>query len=175
MDAPNFKNPAVPNLDRPIPVKDDFDKPIPLEDFDKLVPPANVAASKAANVSHAPLNLGGPVASASGVRAATPPAAAVPSAGAMRAASPPPAAAAQAQTPGMPVKKPAARVVSSDRISGVKTFFTKLHPGAIDFLDEQICHWLKENPGISIKLTNVVTGEIQAKKTEPNIIITVWY
>ncbi|HLB73213.1 MAG TPA: hypothetical protein VJJ98_04275, partial [Sedimentisphaerales bacterium] len=68
-----------------------------------------------------------------------------------------------------------AKVVSSDRISGVKTFFTKLHPGAIEFLDEQICNWLKENPCISIKRTNVVTGEIQSKKTEPNIVITVWY
>ena len=73
------------------------------------------------------------------------------------------------------LRKPAEKIVSAERITGVKTFFTKLHPGAMDFLDEQICHWLKENPGISIKLTNVTTGEIQAKKTEPNIIITVWY
>ncbi len=174
MDNPNFKNPAAPNFDRPIPGKDDPDKPIPLEDFDKPIPPANVAPSRA-NVSHAPLNLGGPAPAAGGVRAASPPPAAVPSAGAARAPSPPPPAAPQMQAPGMPVRKPVARVVSSDRISGVKTFFTKLHPGAIEFLDEQICHWLKENPGISIKLTNVVTGEIQAKKTEPNIIITVWY
>jgi hypothetical protein len=61
------------------------------------------------------------------------------------------------------------------RITGVKTFFTKLHPGAIEFLDEQITKWLKENPDIAIKLTNATIGEIQAKKTEPNIIITVWY
>jgi len=61
------------------------------------------------------------------------------------------------------------------RITGVKTFFTKLHPGAMEFLDEQITKWLQENPGIHIKLTNTTTGEVQAKKTEPNIIITVWY
>jgi hypothetical protein len=158
MDAPNFKNPAVPSFDRPIPAKDDPDKPIPLEDFDKPIPPGNVAPSKA-NVSHAPLNLGGPA----------------PSAGGVRTASPAPAAAAPMQPPRMAVKKPVARVVSSDRISGVKTFFTKLHPGAIEFLDEQISNWLKENPGISIKFTNVTTGEIQGKKTEPNIIITAWY
>ena len=72
-------------------------------------------------------------------------------------------------------KKPLSKAVSTDRISGVKTFFTKLHPGAIQFLDEQICDWLKANPAVIIKRTNVTTGEIQAKKTEPNIIITVWY
>jgi hypothetical protein len=45
----------------------------------------------------------------------------------------------------------------------------------MDFLDEQITKWLKDNPGIIIKRTNTVTGEIQGKKTEPNIVITVWY
>ena len=64
---------------------------------------------------------------------------------------------------------------TGERITGVRTFFTKLHPGAINFLDEQITEWLKKNPDITIKRTNVTVGEIQAKKTEPNILITVWY
>ena len=64
---------------------------------------------------------------------------------------------------------------AGERIGGVKTFFTKLHAGAIDFLDQQITRWLKENPGVTVKRTNTVVGEIQAKKTEPNILITVWY
>ena len=72
-------------------------------------------------------------------------------------------------------KKSAEKIVSTDQITGVKTFFTKLHPGAIEFLDEQITAWLKQNPGITIKHTNTVTGEDQGKKSEPNIIITVWY
>ena len=72
-------------------------------------------------------------------------------------------------------KKITEKIVSTDRTTGLKTFFTKLHPGAIEFLDEQIAAWLKQNPGITIKHTNVATGEIQAKKTEPNIIITIWY
>jgi hypothetical protein len=72
-------------------------------------------------------------------------------------------------------KNPASQTAPSDRITGVKTFFTKLHAGAIEFLDEQIAKWLKENPDVSIKRINTVTGEIQGKKTEPNIIITVWY
>ena len=62
-----------------------------------------------------------------------------------------------------------------DRITGVKTFFTKLHAGAIEFLDEQITNWLRNNPGIMIKRTNTVTGDVIGKKVEPNIIITVWY
>jgi hypothetical protein len=73
-------------------------------------------------------------------------------------------------------KKPVEKIVSSaDRITGVKTFFTKLHPGAIEFLDGQITNWLNDNPGITIKRTDTTTGLVQGKKTEPNIIITVWY
>jgi hypothetical protein len=73
------------------------------------------------------------------------------------------------------VSKPTDNKGSTDRITGIKTFFTKLHAGAMEFQDEQITKWLQENPGIQIKLTNTTTGEIQGKKTEPNIIITVWY
>ncbi|MGD0553028.1 MAG: hypothetical protein ABSB25_10315 [Sedimentisphaerales bacterium] len=76
----------------------------------------------------------------------------------------------------MPVIKDTGKKVSwPDRITGIKNFYTKLHPGAIEFLDEQICKWLADNPGVNIKHTNTVTGDIVAKKTEPNIIITVWY
>jgi hypothetical protein len=74
-----------------------------------------------------------------------------------------------------PVTRPEKKVVSSGRITGVKTFFTKLHPGAMDFLDKQITNWLKNNPSLAVKRTNITTGEVQAKKTEPNIIITIWY
>ena len=104
-----------------------------------------------ASVSHSPLNLGG------GGTAEAPKVEAAP-----HLAKP-------------DAKKPAEKVVSTERITGVKTFFTKLHAGAIDFLDEQIINWLKNNPGITIKRTNTVTGEIQGKKTEPNIIVTIWY
>lgn len=77
--------------------------------------------------------------------------------------------------PKQEVARPAGNVVSTERITGVRTFFTKLHPGAVTFLDEQITEWLKKNPDINIKRTNVTVGEIQAKKTEPNILVTVWY
>jgi hypothetical protein len=71
--------------------------------------------------------------------------------------------------------RPVTGIGASDRITGCKTFFTKLHPGAMHFLDEQIAKWLKENPQIVIKRTNVIQGEITEKKTEQNIVIVVWY
>jgi len=125
------------NINDPIPLDQDLDKPIPLEDI----------SIGGGGVSHAPLDLGGSS----------------------------PVEMPKIEVPKPAAQKPAEKVTSSDRITGVKTFFTKLHPGAINFLDEQITKWLVENPEIVIKRTNIITGEIQAKKTDPNIIITVWY
>lgn len=158
MDNPDFRNPAVPNLDRPIPLNNDLDMPIPLDDLDMPIPLDNVAPSKT-NISHAPLNLGGPPA---------PPPARAP----VPAQAP---AAPQIRMPKGTVTKTTAQVASSERITGMKTFFTKLHGGAILFLEEQIGNWLKQNPAVIIKRTNITTGDVQGKKTEPNIIITVWY
>jgi hypothetical protein len=140
----NFNNSNVPgnaNLNQPIPLGEDLDKPIPFDD-----------GTSDASVSHSPLSLGG-----SGTAQA------------------PKTAAPKIEAPKPAVQKVEEKVVSTNRITGVKTFFTKLHPGALDFLDEQITKWLKENPGVTIKRTNTVTGDIQAKKTEPNIVITIWY
>lgn len=103
-----------------------------------------------AEVSHSPLNLGG--------------------GGSSEAPS------SEAQPATRPADADGTKRVSwPGRITGVKTFFTKLHPGAIEFLDEQICNWLRDNPGVNVKRTNVVTGDVVAKKTEPNIVVTVWY
>jgi hypothetical protein len=126
--------------------------PIPFDD----------GSADESGISHAPLDLGG------GPAPAQKPAAPKPAAG--------PAQTPKIETPKSYVQKPAEKAVSTtDRITGVKTFFTKLHPGAMNFLDEQISDWLKENPDVRIKRTNIATGEVQAKKTEPNILITVWY
>ena len=75
------------------------------------------------------------------------------------------------------IKKADKKIASSegDRINSVKTFYTKLHSGSIDYIDEVINDWLKANPDVLIKKTNTVTGEVQGKKTEPNIIVTIWY
>jgi len=131
-----------------IPGSENLGKPIPLDEgLDKPIP-FDDSGTGGPGVSHSPLNLGG-----TGTAAQAP----------------------KIEVPKPPEKKQAEKIVSSDRITGVKTFFTKLHPGAIEFLDEQIGNWLKENPGVKIKQINTTTGEVQAKKTEPNIIITVWY
>ena len=146
MDNLDDGNLGSQDLNQPIPLGDDLDKPIPLgDDLDKPIPLDGGSALKA-SVSHSPLNLGGGAVEAPKIEIRKPAA-----------------------------KKPAPKAVSTDRITGVKTFFTKLHPGAIQFLDEQINDWLKQNPGVTIKRTNVTTGDVQSKKTEPNIIITVWY
>ena len=74
-------------------------------------------------------------------------------------------------------KKKKAAKLSSDvnRITGIKTFFAKLHPGSMYFLEKQVDQWLSENPGVVIKQTSSTTGMVLAKKTEPNLILTVWY
>jgi hypothetical protein len=130
-------------------------QPVPVDAGPEKPPvPQDQPVAGPAPVSRAPLNLGG---GASGAPVA-------PSAAAPRPVAPRP----------MPAR-PAAAAPAGGRITGCKTFFTKLHPGAIDFLDEQINQWLKDNPSVVIKLTNTTVGDIQAKKTEPNILITVWY
>ena len=124
----------------------------PGKDIDKPPIPFDDSDPSNKGVSHAPLDLGGtaPVQ--------------IPKVEIPKVEMPKPA-----------TKKPIAKTTPSDRIAGVKTFFTKLHPGAMNFLDEQITKWLNENPDVQVKRTNVTTGEVQAKKTEPNIIINVWY
>ena len=127
---------------------DNFDINNPINDNSDQPIPFDEAVASETGVSHSPLDLGG---------------------GSSTAQTP------KIEAPKPFLKKPAEKIVSTDRIAGVKTFFTKLHPGAMNFLDEQITNWLKENPDVKIKRTNVATGDVQAKKTEPNIIITVWY
>jgi hypothetical protein len=131
----------------------DSNKISPGEDLNAPIPLEEDLDS--VNVSHSPLNLGGgSVAKVPKVKPAAKP-----------------------ETPKLsaPVAKPAGKVAATEQITAVKTFFAKLHVGAIEFLDEQITNWLKSNPDITVRQTNTVVGEIQGKKTEPNIIITIWY
>ena len=130
------------NLNDPLPLNEDINKPIPFDNAD----------AGGTGVSHAPLDLGG----SSPLE--------------MQKVEKP-----KIEVPASITKKQAENIVSTERITGVKTFFTKLHAGAMNFLDEQITKWLHENPGVTIKRTNIITGPVQGKKTEPNIIISVWY
>ncbi len=123
--------------------------------------PFNDSDGPETQISHSPLNLGG-----GGGSAPAPPAKPAPKPAAAQSpatATPNPATGQQAAAP------------LTGRITGVKIFFTKLHAGALDFLSEQITEWLKNNPNIAIKRTNATIGEVAAKKTEPNLIVTVWY
>ncbi len=122
-----------------------------MDNFDTSNAGSGDADASDSSVSHTPLNLGG--------------------AGTTKAPAEPAGPSVKPTA-----KAPTEKVLSSaDRITGVKTFFTKLHAGAIDFLDEQITNWLKKNPDITIKRTNTVTGMVIGKKSEPNIIVTIWY
>ncbi len=171
MDQDNINKAPHRAANPPHPLPVDPEAPIP---FDLDEPAAPPSPAKPAAVSHAPLTMG-PVPAAK----PAPPGTAPPARPAPPAAAPGPVAAKPAP-PKIVVNQPVARPVpriapSADRITGVKTFFTKLHPGALDFQDEQIIDWLKAHPNIRIKMTNTCVGEVQAKKTEPNIIITLWY
>ena len=138
-----------PNLIHPS--DQDPDKPIPLgDDLDK---PLKKEEATAKNVSHSPLDLGN--SRPAGVQRIPP-----------KPAQPKPVT---------QVAHTAAPALSLGRITSIRTFFTKLHVGALSFLDDQIMDWLKKNPDIIIKQTNICVGEVQGKKTEPNIVITVWY
>lgn len=138
------------------------DQPIPFDDVDKPIPLGNGPSKDSPGVSRAPLTLGG------GGRQPAPTPASGPK---------PPQKPIPKIVNSTPVAAKATAPVASAaaRITGVKTFFTKLHPGALEFLDEQITRWLGKNPQVNVKHTNITTGDIQSKKTEPNIIITVWY
>jgi hypothetical protein len=145
-------NGAVP--DEPIPIGDDLEEPIPFDD----------GSSSGGQVSHAPLDLGGG------------PAVPVPKKAPAKPTLP------TAHGVSHPVQKTNVRAVSTQdiaagggRITGVKTFFAKLHAGSLEFLDGQIADWLRDNPDVVVKYTNIATGDVVAKKTEPNILITLWY
>ncbi len=129
-----------------IPSGDDLDAPIPFDDNE----------NNNANVSHSPLDLG------AGGKAKAEPLEIEPIAEPVSTKQPAPTAA-----PGP--------VAGGERIANVKTFFTKLHAGALDFLSEQVKKWLKNNPDIVIKQTNTTCGTVVGKKAEPSLIITVWY
>ncbi|MCK5225851.1 MAG: hypothetical protein KAQ89_03960 [Planctomycetes bacterium] len=129
------------------PINDDFDSAALDEELGKLI---SLDENSKTEVSHSPLSIGG-VEEVSEEKIKS------------------------LRVPKLQKKAVVAAVASQGRITGVKTFFTKLHAGAIEFLDGQITEWLKNNPGVEIKHTNTATGEIQGKKTEPSIVVTVWY
>jgi len=57
----------------------------------------------------------------------------------------------------------------------VRTFHSKLSDKAMHYLDEQINEWLDNNTDIEVKFSNTTVGVVEGKKTEPHVIVTVWY
>jgi DNA-directed RNA polymerase subunit RPC12/RpoP len=57
----------------------------------------------------------------------------------------------------------------------IRTFHTRLGNNAMSFLDEQINEWVDENPDIVVKFSTSTVGMVEGKKTEPHLIISVWY
>ena len=147
------------------PSNSDEEKPIPFDDSDSM--PAPASAPGPASVSRKPLDLGG------GKPSAGP--AARPARPVAQPAVKPVAKPVAAASAPRPVNTGPAVEAINGRISGVKTFFAKLHHGSLKFIDDQIVEWLKDHPEVVIKRTNMVVGEVQAKKTEPNLIMTIWY
>ena len=147
MDNMNPGQPENKKFENSIPF-DDSDEPLSLEDVDK---PAS------GGISHSPLDLGSsrPV-EVNNIKKPQP-------------------IQTKPISQAINMSPKAAQTSPTGKITGIKTFFTKLHVGALSFMEEQIMDWLKNNPGITVKQTNVCVGEVQAKKTEPNIIITIWY
>ena len=131
-----------------------LNKPIPFDNDPEKPIPLDDLDTPVQKTSHSPLDLGG--SHPAGMQKVPKP-----------AAQPKPVVAKAASS--------MSGDVSSGRITGIRTFFTKLHVGALSFLDDQIMDWLKSNPNIVVKQTNVCVGEVQGKKTEPNIVITIWY
>lgn len=139
------------------------DKPLKI-DLGSPAAPAN------GGVSRKPLNLGGGAAPPPATKAPAPPKVGTPA---------PPAPATKISYTG-PAEGPKGNAgggghSEGSKITSVKTFFTKLHQGSVIFMDEQIGEWLKSHPDVEIKRTNVVVGDVVAKKTEPNIIVMIWY
>ena len=57
----------------------------------------------------------------------------------------------------------------------VRTFHARLSDSAMKYLDEQVNTWIDENPDIEIKSTNSTVGMVEGKRTEPHLIVSIWY
>jgi len=56
-----------------------------------------------------------------------------------------------------------------------RTFHARLSDSGLTFLDEQINEWLEKHPDVEVKFSNTTVGVVEAKRSDPNLIITVWY
>ena len=57
----------------------------------------------------------------------------------------------------------------------VRTFHAKLNDAAINYLSEQINEWIDSHEDVEVKFTNTTIGVVEGKRTEPHLIVNVWY
>ena len=57
----------------------------------------------------------------------------------------------------------------------MRIFHAKLSDSGLMYIQEMINEWLDDNPEIEIKHTNTTVGILEAKRSEPNLLLTVWY
>ena len=56
-----------------------------------------------------------------------------------------------------------------------RLFHSKLAATSLEFMESQINEWLDSDDDIDVKQVGHVIGDMTGKKTEPNLIVMVWY
>ena len=56
----------------------------------------------------------------------------------------------------------------------VKTFYCKLRPDAIQYLDDQINEWLDKHPEYEVKSVTSSVGKLVGKNIEDALFLNVW-
>ena len=56
-----------------------------------------------------------------------------------------------------------------------RTFHSRLTTSAMEFMDQQINEWVDSHEDIEVKFCTSTVGPVEGKRTEPNLIVTVWY
>jgi hypothetical protein len=57
----------------------------------------------------------------------------------------------------------------------IRVFHAKLGDQAMSHMEELINEWIDESPDIEIKFTSTTVGVVEGKRSEPHLIVTVWY
>lgn len=56
----------------------------------------------------------------------------------------------------------------------VRTFYCKLNPESLEYMEQQINEWLDAHPDYEVKQVTTSVGEWTGKIKEPAMIVTVW-
>jgi hypothetical protein len=55
-----------------------------------------------------------------------------------------------------------------------KMFYAKIGPAPMDYMQKSINDWLDQEE-LEVKFVSQVVGVMEGKRSEPNLIITIWY